>query len=200
MKKISFFLGLLCFVAFFTACNKEGKPVANRNILVPPPKDTIPDTLIHEVDGFVVVDTVPWVGSSYKVRCQRYTTDSLSYVKTENDKMYRDNLIKVTITRSDNSVFFDRDFKKSMFDKYFDAGFAKQNVLLGMMLEKDKTDKDNLYFHATVGNPIELMDEFMMFEVIVSRLGDITINKVELDEDKPEEGDETKDAEKLKGS
>lgn len=187
MKKITFFLGFLCFMVFFTACNKEEKSVARRSILVPPAKDTIPDTLIHEVEGFVVVDTVPWVGSSYKVRCQRYTNDSLSYVKTQGDKMFRDNLIKVTITRADNSVFFDKVFRKSMFEKYFDTDFAEQNVLLGMMLEKDKTDKNNLYFHATLGNPIELMDEFMMFEVIVSRMGDVTINKVELDEDKPEE-------------
>lgn len=187
MKKITFFLGFLCFIAFFSACNKEEKSVNRRNILVPPAKDTVPDTLIHELEGFVVSDTVPWVGSTYKVRCQRYTNDSLSYVKTENDKMFRDNLIKVTITRSDNSVFFDKVFKKNMFDQYFSQDFSKKNVLLGMVLEKEKTDSDNLYFHASVGNPIELMDEFMMFEVVVSRMGDVSISKMELDEDKPEE-------------
>ena len=189
MKKITFFLGFLCFIAFFSACNKEGKPVSSRNILVPPPKDDIADTVVHKMDGFEVVDTVPWVGSTYKVKCQRYSNDSLSYVKMENGKMFRDNLIKVTITRADNSVFFEKVFRKSMFDKFYKQEYAEQNVLLGMVLEKDKTDKNNLYFLGTVGNPIELMDEFMLFEIVVSRMGDVSINKMELDENKPEEDD-----------
>ncbi|MBR5083308.1 MAG: DUF4738 domain-containing protein [Prevotella sp.] len=187
MKKITFFLGFLCFIALFSACSKEEKSISKRNILVPPPKDDEPDTIIHKLDEFNVLDTVPWVGSTYKVSCQRYTNDSLAYVKMDNGKMFRDNLIKVTITRSDNSVFFEKVFRKSIFDKFFNQEYARQNVLLGMVLEKEKTDKNNLYFLGTVGNPIELMDEFMLFEIVVSKMGDVSINKMELDENKPEE-------------
>ena len=187
MKKISFFLAFVCFIAFFPACSKQEKSVAKRNILVPPPQDDTPDTIIHKMEAFDVIDTVPWVGSTYRVRCQRYTNDSLAYVKMENGRMFRDNLIKVVITRADNSVFFDKVFRKSMFEIFFNQEYAEQNVLLGMALEKEKTDKDNLYFLGKVGNPIELMDEFMLFEIRVSRMGDVSVNKMELDDNKPEE-------------
>lgn len=184
MKKITFFLCLFSFMAVFLACSKEKKSNSYRNIIVPPRKEVIPDTVIHKSKGFDVEDTVKWVGNVYKVHLHKYSNDSLSYVKMDNGVMYRDNLIKMTIEREDSSVFFNRVFRKSMFENVISKQYIDQNVLLGMALEKEKTDKDNLYFFGKVGNPDELTDDFMVFEIVVSRMGDVSIHKLDLDEDK----------------
>lgn len=183
MKKIPFFLCVFCFVALFSACGKEKKYSAHNNIIVPPRKETIPDTVIHKSNGFDVQDTVYWDGAIYKVRLQKYTNDSLSYVKMDNGLMYRDNLIKMTVERADSDKI-EKVFRKSMFEGVINKQYIDHNVLLGMALEKEKTDKDHLFFFGKVGNPDELMDDFMVFEVVVSKKGNVSINKVDLDEDK----------------
>ncbi len=190
MKNITLFLAFLCVIVSFPACKKETKSVVYNNIIVPPRKDAKVDTVVHRVNSFDVVDTVHWVGSVYKVRCQRYTNDSLSYIKTEEGKMFRDNIIKLTITRPDQSVFFEKVFKKGAFNGLVSPQYAEKSVLLGVALEKEKVDKDNLYFLGTIGNPDELTDEFFMFEVVISRMGDVAIRKMELDENKRSESED----------
>ena len=191
MKKNVILLFLTVLVFSFFACKKEKKTSVNTNIIVPPREVVVPDTIIHTVNATDFSDTVSWVGSVYKMGIHRYTNDTLSVVTDADGRRYRNNLVKVTVTRADGSVFFERVFRKSMFEDHITKEYAQRCVLLGVVF--DSADRDNLIFKASVGSPDELSEDFVTFDVIISRMGDVTIRKSELDE-KPAELEEDSDS------
>lgn len=128
---------------------------------------------------------VEWRGATYTVKTQMMAVDSLPLAK-DGDTKYYDNRITLTISRSDGSVFFNRSFTKSFFREYVDDIYYKDGALLGIVYVK--TDKDKMYFAASVGNPDKSSDEYVPLVLTVSHLGEITVNKdTQLDTQSDEE-------------
>ena len=178
MRKILAVMAILTTAATFVACEKEKKQTVN-NIIVPPREEKVPYTLIHQMNEIDHVDGVKWVGSTYKVRVHRYSSDSLSVATDENGKRYYNNLIRVHITRADGSVFFDKLFSKKMFEGFVDDKYLSQNLILGMVYNGN--DANNLYFLGSVGCPDILTEEYVPFNVSVNRVGEVKVEKASLE-------------------
>ncbi len=181
MKKIIALTALTLVAGIFVSCDKKNdNDHIKNNIIVKPRENVEPDTIIHKMNEIdVTVDTVKWVGSTYKVRVHRYTNDSISAITDEGGKQYRNNLIKVIVTRKDGSTFFEKVFSKAMFESFLDEEYLKHNVLLGMVY--NGRDENNLRFLGSVGRPDILTEEFVPFNVYVSRMGEVKVEKANLE-------------------
>ena len=181
MKKYLALVALSLITSMFVACEKkQGGDKVNNNIIVKPREKVEPDTLIHKMNEIdVTVDTVKWVGSTYKVRVHRYTNDSLTVATDESGKRYRNNVIKMVISRKDGSIFFEKVFSKAMFESFLDEDYLKHNVLLGMVY--NGKDENNLHFLGSVGRPDILTEEFVPFNVYISKMGDVRVEKANLE-------------------
>ncbi len=118
---------------------------------------------------------VEWLGTTYKVVVNRQVDKDLPMVEYENGKKAYDNRIRLEVKRKDGSVFFTREFTKKDFERYVDDITKKRGVLLGIVL--DRADEDNLIFGASVGSPDVLSDEYVPMELILNRMGSVTIKK-----------------------
>ena len=178
MKKIFLFLAAVMVILAISSC-KEEKVKKLNNIIVPPHEEVVPDTIIHQMNETESTDEVQWLNSTYKVHVHRYTNDSLTYITDNNGRKYRNNIISVKITRPDGSVFFDRKFTKAIFENHVEQAYLDKNVILGMVYN-DK-DSECLRFIGSVGSPDVLTEEFIPYEITISRMGDVGIKKVDLD-------------------
>ena len=116
---------------------------------------------------------VAWIGKQYKVTVHRQPADSLSMVKDETGQKFIDNIISVSVTRADGSVFFSRKFTKSDFLQYLDDDYSKTGILEGLVF--DKAEGDFLEFAASVCHPHT--DEYIPLVVKLSRMGQVTIQR-----------------------
>ncbi len=116
---------------------------------------------------------VAWIGKQYKVTVHRQPADSLPMVKDETGQKFVDNIISVSVVRSDGSRFFSRSFKKSDFLRYLDDDYSKTGILEGLVF--DKAEGDFLEFAASVSHPNS--DEYIPLVVRLSRMGQITIQR-----------------------
>lgn len=178
------YLTLTFFVflsGMFVACEKKTmRENTHNNIIVKPREKVEPDTVVHKMNEIdVTTDTIKWVGSIYKARVHRYTSDSITIATDETGKQYRNNLIKMVITRKDGSVFFEKVFSKSFFEHFLDEDYLKRNVLLGLVY--NGCDSDNLHFLGSVGRPDILTEEFVPFNVYISRMGEVRVEKANLE-------------------
>lgn len=179
MKKITVLFTMLMAVAFMMSCEKEKKSTVHNNIIVPPREEKVVDTLVHKMNTTENVEVVKWLGNSYKVAVRRHTSDSLSVVTDNNGKRYRNNIIKMKITRADGSVFFEKNFTKSLFDSYVDEAYLSKNVILGLVF--NDADASGLHFLGSVGSPDELSEEYIPFIVTISRMGDVSVEKARIE-------------------
>ena len=181
MKKYLAFAAVVAFSGLFVACEKKKENSnTHNNIIVKPREKVEPDTIVHKMNEIdVTTDTIKWMGSTYKARVHRYTNDSLSIAVDENGKQYRNNLIKMVITRKDGSVFFEKVFSKATFESFLDEEYLKQNVLLGLVYNGN--DSSNLHFLGSVGRPDILTEEFVPFNVYISKMGEVRVEKANLE-------------------
>ena len=181
MKKYLALAAVVAFSGLFVACEKKKENSnTHNNIIVKPREKVEPDTIVHKMNEIdVTTDTIKWMGSTYKARVHRYTNDSLSIAVDENGKQYRNNLIKMVITRKDGSVFFEKVFSKATFESFLDEEYLKQNVLLGLVYNGN--DTNNLHFLGSVGRPDILTEEFVPFNVYISKMGVVRVEKANLE-------------------
>ena len=181
MKKYLALAAAITFSGLFIACGKvKESNKSHDNIIVKPREKVEADTAVHKMNEIdVTIDTIKWMGSTYKARVHRYTNDSLSVATDETGKKYRNNLIKMVITRKDGSVFFEKVFNKTLFENFLDEDYLKQNVLLGLVF--NGTDSDNLHFLGSVGRPDILTEEFVPFNVYITKMGDVKVEKATLE-------------------
>ena len=165
-------------MTFMMSCEKEKKSTVRNNIIVPPREEKVVDTLVHKMNNVEQMDEVKWLGSTYRVAVERHTSDSLSMVEN-NGKRYRNNVIKVKITRADGSVFFEKVFSKTFFADYVDENYLSKNVILGLVL--NGTDANGMHFLGSVGSPDELSEDYIPFDVTVSRMGDVSVERARID-------------------
>lgn len=125
---------------------------------------------------------VEWLGNEYKVEIRRHTDTELPMVKDDAGSKYYDNMISLRVLRSDGTVFFSRDFRKTDFSGCYDAEYGERSALLGIVLEK--AEGDYMYFAASVGSPDVLSDDYVPMIMTLSRMGDVSIKKdIRLDSD-----------------
>ena len=116
---------------------------------------------------------VAWIGKQYKVTVHRQPADSLPLVKDETGQKFVDNVISVSVFRSDGSKFYSRQFTKADFVNYLDDDYRKTGILEGLVF--DKADGDWLEFAASVCHPHT--DEYIPLVVKLSRMGQLTIQR-----------------------
>ena len=116
---------------------------------------------------------VAWIGKQYKVTVHRQPGDSLPLVKDEIGQKYVDNVISVSVFRSDGSKFYSRQFTKADFVNYLDDDYSKTGILEGLVF--DKAEGDFLEFAASVSHPHT--DEYIPLLVKLSRMGQVTIQR-----------------------
>ena len=179
MKKTLVLLTVLMAATIMISCEKEKKNTIHNHIIVPPRQEVVVDTIIHQMNPIDQTDQVKWLGSTYKVSVNRHTSDSLSVVTDNNGKRYRNNVIKLKISRADGSVFFEKSFSKSMFAGHVDENYLSKNVILGMVF--NGVDANGMHFLGSVGSPDELSEDYIPFDVTVSRMGDVNIERARID-------------------
>ena len=174
MRKIIAFCAVFCAAGYFVACDKPAQHTVN-NIIVPPRQVNEPDTLIHQMNEVKGADKAEWIGSEYMVVTRRHTSDSLSFVIDNSGRRFRNNVIDVRITRKDGSTFFEKSFTKAAFQKYLSEDDYEHSVLLGLVY--NGTDNEHISLLGSVGNPDILTEEFVPFNVNISRMGEVSIEK-----------------------
>ncbi len=183
MKKIIYLLSAGMLLSVCIAC-KEKKETPEYNIILPKVPHEVVDTIVGVMPETESTTEVTW-GGKYKVYVHREPADSMDLVTMSDGKKYKDNRIKIRITREDGSVFFDRVFTKNAFASYLDNDYKEKSTLLGLVYYS--LDKSNLYFAGSVGSPDMMSDDFIPFRVSISRMGDVgiqqeTVIDVEIDE------------------
>ncbi len=178
MKKILLIAAAIVVAAAFSSC-KEEKTKKVHNIIVPPHEEVAPDTIVHRMNETESTSDVSWLNTTYRVHVHRYTNDSLTMIVDNNGRKYRNNIIAVKITRPDGSVFFDKKFTKSIFEGHADQAYLEKNVILGMVYNDN--DDDNLYFIGSVGSPDILSEEFIPYQIAISRMGEVSVRKTDLE-------------------
>ena len=174
MKKILGLIAVILGTGLFVACEKEKKHTVN-NIIVPPRQEVVPDTVIHQMNEVESSDRAEWLGSVYQVDVRRYTSDSLTYITDNNGRRFRNNIINVVIKRPDGSVFFEKKFTKSVFEGLIDKDYYERSVLLGLVY--NGIERGSIVLLGSVGNPDILTEEFVPFNVYISRMGEVSIEK-----------------------
>ncbi len=132
------------------------------------PKDPV------RMQEYVDQRDITWVeGNQYHIEVMRQPCDSLPMVKDETGQKYIDNMFRMTITRSNGSVFYKRTFTKKDFQSYINADYRDTGILEGVVF--DRIDGDKLLFGASVGHP--QTDEYIPFVMTLTRMGALTINQ-----------------------
>ncbi len=116
---------------------------------------------------------VEWIGKTYHIAVHRQPADSLPMVKDDTDQKFVDNVLTLSVSREDGSMFFSRKFTKASFSQYITEQFRKSGILEGIVF--DKADGDWLVFAASVGLP--QTDEYIPLVVRLSRMGELTIRQ-----------------------
>jgi len=116
-----------------------------------------------------------WINGKYKIVTSRKPDNTLPLAQDGQGQKYYDNVISVTVSRADGSVFFDRKFTKDDFRQFLTDDFSKNGALLGIVF--DKIDGNNLVFGASVGNPDIMSDEYLPLVLTVSNFGQVSIKK-----------------------
>ena len=183
MRKLLFAAGMTALALVLAACSEKKKSddiITQRVVEVKP---SAPIKMQEYNDS----RDVEWIGKTYHITVHRQPSDSLPMVEDETGQKFVDNVFKVTVSRSDGSVFFNRTFTKPFFAQYVNEDFRKTGILEGIVF--DKADGDWLVFGASVGHP--QTDEYMPLVMRLSRMGNLEVKlDSQMDTNSNEEGDE----------
>lgn len=160
---------LLVLAAAFAGCGekKQSDDIITVRTTKPKPKAPV------RMDRYESTTTQTLAGSRLNVSIVREACDTLPMVKDNYGQKFVDNFVRLTICRSDGSVFLERTFTKSSFSSYIDPSYRRDGVLEGFAF--DKADKQALRFAASVSLP--MTDEYIPISVSVSAQGGITIQR-----------------------
>ena len=176
MKRILSLILLGTVLLSISSCKDDKK--SDNIITSKPEKEVIPTDTLAMTTIAPEGRTVTWGEGSYTISVKRYADESLPIAIDESGRKYYDNKIDLKISRADGSVFMDKTFQKTDFNRFLDDNTKENGALLGLPFVE--VDGNNLVFSASVGSPNEMSDEFIPMKVKISRMGDIHI---ELDND-----------------
>jgi hypothetical protein len=121
--------------------------------------------------------SVTWIdGAEYSYSILRHSDDSLAIVENHGKK-YHDNAIRLSVYRSDGTVFFQKTFTKANFSPVLPEQFREHGVLLGMNL--DKAEGNNLRFIVSVGSPDDSNEEFYYVVMKLNNFGTTSAERCE---------------------
>ncbi len=163
MKNIS----LVCMICLLlVSCGK--KKEQTEDIIVEKVVEK-PQASVSRMPDLNLDGTTKWVGGAmYSYELHRTSNDSLRQVENHGVK-YHDNEVKLTVRRSNGSVFFQKTFTKSNFANVLPSSFKESGVLLGVNF--DKVDGNNMLFVASVGSPDDTMEEFYNVLLVLDNFG-----------------------------
>lgn len=119
--------------------------------------------------------SVEWAGDTYTVTVSRHADTSLPQITDTDGRKYYDNKVRIIVTRSDGTTFFDKEFTKQYFASQVGKEYLSNNVLTGIVL--DKAEDSLLVFVASVGSPDNLSDEYIPMRMTISRTGDVNVTR-----------------------
>lgn len=183
MKQTTVLFIAICTAALVACGNKEKrKDIITQRVEAKAPKGPV------SMQEYTDERDIQWVeGRKYHVAINRQPDRELPLVKDETGQEFVDNSISVAVTRQDGSVFFQRTFTKTSFDKYINDDYRKTGILEGFVF--DKVNGDWLEFAASVSHP--QTDEYIPLIVRLSRMGDIEVKPdSEMDTSSDEETEE----------
>ena len=182
MKQFLSVVLLTAMVVMLAACGgkKKSEDIIAPRIVKVQPKEPV------RMQPYLDEKQVKWIGETYYVTVSRQPSDSLPMVKDETGQKYVDNVFRLTVSRQDGSVFFNRTFTKNSLAQYLDDDFNKTGVFEGVVF--DKAEGDYLYFGASVGHPQS--DEYIPLVFKLSRMGDLSIRRDTQMDNPPADTDE----------
>ena len=169
MKRLTCAIVAAAALAVMAACGEKKKA----DVIITPKVEAKRPSAPVRMQDYTQTRSVAWLNNTYQLTIVRQPDDSLAMVSDETGQKFVDNRIQVRITRADGSVFFQRSFTKKTFEPYLDDDYRTTGILEGLVF--DEVDDDCLKFAASVCHP--QTDEYIPFEVKVSRFGDVTIQR-----------------------
>ena len=186
MKRLIPFVAIMLLVGAVASCRSKKKPevIIATKYEKPAPQGPI------RTDDYKDTKPFEWLGADYVCTIERLADDSLPMVKDETGQAFIDNRVKVTISSSDGSVFFNRTFTKASFNSYIDDGFRKNGILEGFVF--DKVEGNEVRFACSVSLPQS--DEYIPLVLAVTRTGSSSIardTRLDAELEDPEETDDS---------
>lgn len=182
MKQVLLTVLLASMIVALAACGGKKK---SDDIIAPRIVKVQPKAPIR-MQPYLDEKQVAWIGKTYFVTVSRQPSDSLPMVKDETGQKFVDNVFRLTVSRQDGSVFFNRTFTKKNLTQYLDEDFNETGVFEGLVF--DKADGDDLLFGASVGHPQS--DEYIPLVFRLSRMGNLTIKRDTQMDNPPADEDE----------
>ncbi len=169
MKRLLPIIVIVLLAGVIVSCSEKKKrnDIITRKYEKPAPQGPI------RTDDYKDSKPFKWLDRDYMCTVERLADDSLPMVKDETGQLFVDNRVKVVISRSDGSVFFDRTFTKATFNSYIDDDFRQTGILEGFVF--DKVEADEVRFACSVCRPQS--DEFIPLILAVNRTGGIAITR-----------------------
>lgn len=170
MRKI---LILLLAVLTIAGCKKKQE---SDDIIIRKPQLTQPKKGPTAMAGDNRQTMVKWLGTEYTVSVERHPDSTLAVCDNGQTKTY-DNRVRLRVLRKDGSAFIDRTYTQKDFTDRVSGNYPKGSALLSVYL--DKAEGDNLCFIATIGLPDALSDEYVPLQVKISRMGAMSVSKMQ---------------------
>jgi len=186
MKKLLPLIVIAVLTGVVASCDSKKKQsviIANK-YEKPAPQGPI------RTDDYKDSKSFKWLDREYVCTIERLADDSLPMVKDETDQLFVDNRVKLTISRADGSVFFNRTFTKATFNSYIDDDFRQTGILEGFVF--DKVEGNEVRFACSVTRPQS--DEYIPLLLAVTRNGDIAITRDTRMDTELEDDSETDDS------
>lgn len=168
MNKTLIQLAALMGIVFLSAC-KEKK--ASQEIIVERQEIQALQAPI-KMQQMAQSKDVRWMGQNYHIDITRTPSDSLHVVKDEFGQPFVDNMVQLTITKADGSVFMNRTFTKGSFSSYLNAEYREMGILNAFIFKE--VDDNNLEFAVSVARP-QSDDELIPLKMKIDRSGTICI-------------------------
>ena len=171
MNKISTYVMMGLALFYFSSCHQHKE---SNVIITEKPKPKTP-VRTQSMNSYSQSRKVNWVGEMYTIESKRQVDKSLPEVNVDENTRYYDNCVSVKILRKDGSVFFQKDFHKTDFDKCIDEDTNEHGTLLGVVFAGVKGNA--LVFAASVGSPDATSDEYIPLVVKISHDGSLSITR-----------------------
>lgn len=187
MRHILLFMLAILLIAGLNSC-KEKKD--NQDIITKmPQKENKPSGPLTMSAGAIPPKTVNWLGDNYTIKISRMVDKDLPLIEDASGNKYYDNKVRLSITRSDGSSFFDRVYTRNDFSKYTNESITKKWGLTGFNF--DTVDGNKLLFAIAIGSPDEMADnEFVPLTLNVDSNGGTSVtSQGHGDEDEEEDED-----------
>lgn len=162
-------IALTIAMTMVMGCKEKEKPVDIIATTVEAPQPSGPVSMQSYHDQ----REVQWLGKTYQIDISREPKDSLAMVSDENGQQFVDNLVKLTVRRSDGTVAISKTFVKGSFAACLDKEFKENGILEGLVF--DEVDGNELEFAASVSLP--QTDEYIPLEVKIDNFGKVSIER-----------------------